>query len=131
LISHGVFVARIIAGFPEKRFEIFQIGKFGMIQRLDQVLVDQHRHDVIGRDDDVILAGPTGLQFGHHLLVVLVYVQSDLDAELFFEIGRHLFLIHILRPRVDPEFLGTGRHPAQKHQYHYEQTNFTHLFSPF
>ena len=47
LPAGGILVARIESSLPEFAAQIFQVGKFGMIQRLDQLQVDQAGHDVV------------------------------------------------------------------------------------
>ncbi|VTR67978.1 hypothetical protein DESC_660105 [Desulfosarcina cetonica] len=132
LVGHGVLVARIIGGVSENRFEVLQVGDLAVIEGLNQMLVDQDRHDIVGRHDDVVLADPAGLQLGDHLLVVLIDVQTHFDAGLGLEVGRHLLFIHVFRPGVDSKLLGTGRNPGQQNQYRHQQSDFTHrLFSFF
>ena len=107
LVGGGEFVPAIVGWAREFFVEVFEVWNVRVPQRRDEAELNQRRHLVIRRHDDIEQGGTPALELRHHRGVVLVKIDRDLAIELLFEI-RDDFRVDVFAPDEQVELLLRG-----------------------
>lgn len=107
-VDHRMTVARVVFRQPFHlcRIEVFQVGDFASVERLQQFRLDLAGSVILGRHHDVV-TGFSGQQLRFQGVVGIIDIISHPDSGFGLEVLQHV-RIDVIRPVIDIDHLALG-----------------------